>query len=142
MKLHSLTKHTDKKKKRVGRGYGSGKGGHTSGRGNNGQNSRAGGRLRPTFEGGQNELVHRLPILRGGKRAKLGKKVHILSLQALNKFDDGAVVSYDSLMEKGLVKKGQKVKILNKGKLEKKIKLDGISASKSVISILKGKEIK
>ncbi len=67
MDLASLTKITQKPKKRVGRGYGSGKGGHTTGRGAKGQKVR--GRLRPTFEGGQLPLVRRLPR-RGGFRSR------------------------------------------------------------------------
>lgn len=59
MDLSNLTKITRRAKKRVGRGYGSGKGGHTTGRGAKGQKVRSS--LRPTFEGGQLPLVRRLP---------------------------------------------------------------------------------
>lgn len=128
-KLSHLSKIMTKRKKIVGRGYGSGKGGHCSGRGMNGQNSRAGANLRPTFEGGQNELIHRLPVLRGRKRAKRTEEVVRLYLSHLNKFKDGDVVSYESLITKKLILKGQKVKILNRGKLDKKITIDNIKMS-------------
>ena len=66
MKLHDLRpdEGSTKKRKRVGRGTGSGKG-KTSGRGTKGQNSRSGGNVRLTFEGGQLPLVKRLPKMRG-----------------------------------------------------------------------------
>ncbi|KKW05994.1 MAG: 50S ribosomal protein L15 [candidate division CPR1 bacterium GW2011_GWC1_49_13] len=63
MELSELTKLKRKTKKRVGRGYGSGKGGHTTGKGAKGQKIR--NKLRPTFEGGQLPLVRRLPRKRG-----------------------------------------------------------------------------
>uniref|UniRef100_A0A831Z1B9 50S ribosomal protein L15 n=1 Tax=candidate division WWE3 bacterium TaxID=2053526 RepID=A0A831Z1B9_UNCKA len=64
MHLHELSKIVGGRKKRVGRGYGSGKGGHTTGRGAKGQKVR--GRIRATFEGGQLPLVRRLPRQRRG----------------------------------------------------------------------------
>lgn len=62
IELHRLTKIAGKRKKRVGRGYGSGKGGHTTGRGAKGQKIR--GKIKLTFEGGQLSLVRRLPRLK------------------------------------------------------------------------------
>ena len=69
MELHKLSRIVAGKKKRVGRGYGSGKGGHTTGRGAKGQKVR--NRVRPAFEGGQLPLVRRLPR-RGGFRSRKG----------------------------------------------------------------------
>lgn len=63
MELHSLSKIVKKAKKRVGRGYGSGKGGHTTGRGTKGQKAR--GKVKATFEGGQLSLAKRLPRKKG-----------------------------------------------------------------------------
>jgi large subunit ribosomal protein L15 len=71
MELHELTKIVKRRKKRVGRGYGSGKGGHTTGRGAKGQKIR--NKLRPSFEGGQLPLVRRLPR-RGGFRSRKGSQ--------------------------------------------------------------------
>lgn len=66
MELEKLTKISSGGKKRVGRGYGSGKGGHTTGRGAKGQKVR--GKIKLVFEGGQLPLVRRLPR-RGGFRS-------------------------------------------------------------------------
>lgn len=71
MELNKLSKVVRGAKKRVGRGYGSGKGGHTTGRGSKGQKAR--GKVRSTFEGGQLPLVRRLPR-RGGFRPYRAKK--------------------------------------------------------------------
>ena len=71
MKLNSLFKVVRGAKKRVGRGYGSGKGGHTTGRGAKGQKAR--GKVKPTFEGGQLPLVRRIPK-KGGFRPHRTKK--------------------------------------------------------------------
>ncbi|NIT03832.1 hypothetical protein GTO10_02770 [Candidatus Saccharibacteria bacterium] len=68
MELHKLSKIVKKAKKRVGRGYGSGRGGHTVGRGSKGQKAR--GSVKPTFEGGQLPLVKRLPKKGGFKSRK------------------------------------------------------------------------
>ena len=76
MELNELSRVATGKKKRVGRGYGSGKGGHTTGRGAKGQKIR--NRVRPGFEGGQLPLARRLPRLGGfrihGKKAKQGPR--------------------------------------------------------------------
>lgn len=129
MTLSQLPKTTDKRKKRVGRGYGSGKGGHTSGRGMNGQNSRAGSHLRSTFEGGQTELIHRLPRLRG-RHGNNGEATYVITLSMLqNKFKENDTVDYKALVKAGILKEGQKAKILSKGKIEKKITIKGIPMS-------------
>ena len=67
MELHKLSRIVAGKKKRVGRGYGSGKGGHTTGRGAKGQKIR--GRIPAIFEGGQLPLIRRLPR-KGGFRSR------------------------------------------------------------------------
>lgn len=74
MELSSLSKVVRGAKKRVGRGYGSGKGGHTTGRGSKGQKAR--GKVKPTFEGGQLPLARRIPRKRGfrPRRTKKGSK--------------------------------------------------------------------
>jgi len=71
MELNKLPKIIGKRKKRVGRGYGSGKGGHTTGRGAKGQKARS--KIKPTFEGGQLSLVRRLPR-KGGFRPHRARK--------------------------------------------------------------------
>lgn len=128
MKLNKLPKLVGKKKKRLGRGYGSGRGGHTVGRGTKGQKAR--GRVKAGFEGGQLPLSRRLPQ-RGGFRSIHGKPA-VLNLDALTAFRKGETVSPETLKEKGLVKKipSEGIKILSEGKA-KPLKFKGIKFSAS-----------
>lgn len=119
-----------KERKRVGRGHGSGHGG-TSGRGSNGQMSRAGGGKGPGFEGGQLPLAMRLPKLGGfvsHNRVEYAV-VNVGRLQEL--FEDGAVVDADALQARGAIKSADKlpVKILGDGELKKKltVRVDKVS---------------
>ena len=123
MKLHEIPqgRHVRSSRKRVGRGTGSGKG-KTCGRGTKGYNARSGGGVHPTFEGGQLPLVKRLPKLRGFKRRQ---KINYaaVSLEALQeKFEDGAAVSLEALVDRGLARNLQEpIVILGPGKLTKKL---------------------
>lgn len=130
MALHELPKLKGKKRsaKRVGRGYGSGKGGHTVGRGAKGQKAR--GKVKLGFEGGQLPLYKRLPHKKGFKRA-FRDEVAILNVEQLEKFDAGSVVSPQSLIEAGFFKDIPKggVKILGDGEIEKKLIIEGVKLS-------------
>ena len=119
-----------KKRKRVGRGPGSGHG-KTSGRGHKGQGQRAGFSRHPTFEGGQMPLVRRIP--KRGFNNKWGDVVAILNLCDLEAaFSDGDEVSLENLKEKNLVKGTFDVlKILGDGELTKKLKVSAHRFSKS-----------
>ncbi len=129
-----LTK-TTKNKKRVGRGYGSGKGGHTVGRGTKGAKSRTGYKLpRPGFEGGQMPLSRRLPKMKGFSRKYFQNKqnVVLVKLDQLNTFKDGDTVDIESLVKAGIIKntkKPQTVKILSDGEITKKITVSGLKIS-------------
>lgn len=126
--------------KRVGRGVSAG-GGKTAGRGTKGQNSRAGHNIPNRHEGGQTPLSMRLPKLPGFK--KTTKKPTILTLDIISlNYKDGETISVETLERKGLIKKGQRVKILNSGKLSVKVKLENIPASKSVISLISSEKPK
>lgn len=136
--LNKLTK-TTKKAKRVGRGYGSKKGGHTATRGQKGQKSRSGYKSpRKGFEGGSMPLSRRIPKLKGFSRGYFNSKVknNILNLSDLNdNFNSGDTVDIESLVEKGLINISSKltsIKILGKGDLTKKISIKGIPVSASV----------
>ena len=126
MKLDGLMiiKGNKRPSKRIGRGRGSGKGMHTVGRGNKGQKAR--NTVPLGFEGGQSPLYKRLPRL-GGFVPRRRRTPTIVDLSKFNIFDDGAQVTPDSLMEKGIIRRITKhgVKILSDGKLEKKIVLKG-----------------
>ncbi|MCM8818695.1 MAG: 50S ribosomal protein L15 [Candidatus Omnitrophica bacterium] len=121
MKLHQLRppEGARHKKKRVGRGDSSGHGG-TSTRGHKGHKARSGYRLPFNFEGGQMPLVRRLPK-RGFTHIKK-YKVEIVNLNQIEKkFQETEEVNIETLKEKGLIKKGNFVKILGEGNLTKKL---------------------
>ena len=131
MKLSELESPKSlKKKKRVGRGDGSGHG-TTSGRGTKGQLSRSGGKTRMGFEGGQMPLQRRVPHLKGFKNIR--KKVfNIVNVGDLEDFKEGTTVDYKVLGEKGLMmKKDSPLKVLGTGELSKKltVKANAFSAS-------------
>lgn len=104
---------------RVGRGHGSGNG-KTAGKGHKGQKARSGGSVRPGFEGGQMPLYRRLPK-RGFKNPNHLEIVGI-NVDLLNRFEDGAVVTVQSMIEAGIIKNPRDgVKVLGKGDLTKKL---------------------
>ncbi|MGI6454659.1 MAG: 50S ribosomal protein L15 [bacterium] len=129
MYIGELNKPPRSKKKRVGRGPGSGIG-KTSGRGMNGQHSRSGSGHRAWFEGGQMPLQRRLP--KRGFKSLNRVEYQLVNLQALDRFEDGATVDPKTLMEKGLIKKADAlVKILGNGDISKKITVQADKFSKS-----------
>ncbi len=133
MKLHELKapKGASRAPKRKGRGTGTGNG-TTSGRGMNGQNSRSGGGTRLGFEGGQMPLYRRIP--KRGFNNIFAKEVAIVNVEALNKFEDGAVVTPDLLVAEGLIKsKLDAVKVLGSGVLGKKLTVQANKFSKSAV---------
>ena len=141
MRLHDLkpadgSKH---RRKRIGRGPGSGRGGHTSTRGQKGQGSRSGSSTRPGFEGGQLPLARRLPK-RGFNNKKFATLYIPVNLESLNHFDDGATVDEAALRAAGLVKgRGDGVKILGQGELEKKLNVKAAAFSASARAAIEGK---
>ena len=125
---------------RKGRGAGSGNG-KTAGRGHKGQKARSGGGVRPGFEGGQTPLYRRIP--KRGFKCRNSKEIVGINLSALERFEDGATVTVETLMEAGVVKNPRDgVKILGSGELTKKltVQVDAFSASaKEKIEALGGK---
>ena len=131
MKLHELQPAVGAKKspKRVGRGTGSGLG-RNSGKGEKGQNSRTGGGVRPGFEGGQMPLYRRLP--KRGFTNIFAKEYAVINIDRLNVFENGAVVTPELLLEKGIVSKlYDGVKILGNGDLEKSLTVKATKFSKT-----------
>jgi len=128
MQIHQLKpKNKTKKAKRVGRG---GKRGTYSGKGLKGQKSRAGRTTHPIIR----DYIKKFPKLKGYRSNKLDK-IEIVNLGDLNVFDDSVVVNPQALIDKGLIRriKGKvpKVKILAKGELKKKIKIEDCEFSKT-----------
>ena len=120
-----------KKRKRVGRGHGSGHGG-TSGRGMNGQASRAGGTKGPGFEGGQTPLAMRLPKLPGFNNINRKEYLPVNVSRLESKYEAGETVDHASLVEKGIIKhEDALVKVLGDGEITKAltVNVDKVSAS-------------
>ena len=113
---------------RVGRGHGAGNG-KTAGKGHKGQKARSGA-PRPGFEGGQMPLYRRLP--KRGFTNRNTKDIVSINITELNRFEDGAVVTIETLVENGVIKNPKDgVKILGNGELTKKltVKANAFSAS-------------
>src|SRR3981081_1522339 len=107
-------------RKRVGRGPGSGHG-KTATRGQKGQRARTSVNLPKTFEGGQTRLTMRTPKLRGFHN-RWKKRFAVLTRTRLNRFEDGAEIQPESLLEAGLVKDvGAGIKVLGTGDLKRKL---------------------
>lgn len=131
MKLHELTPAPGSKKKRVrvGRGLGSGLG-KTAGKGHKGQNARAGGGVRPGFEGGQMPLYRRLP--KRGFYNRFGKDYAEVNVEQLNRFDNGTEVDPVLLVEAGILKNVRDgIRILGNGTLEKSLTVKANGFTKS-----------
>ena len=132
MKLHELSPAfgSTKEAKRIGRGHGSGNG-KTAGKGHKGQKARAGRGIRAGFEGGQMPMTRQLPK-RGFSNYRYRKDIATISLDKLNGFENGSVITVEELKAKGLVKNrfdGVKV-LLGNEKLNVAVTLKGIAASK------------
>ena len=104
-------------------GRGKAAGGAKSGRGMKGQRSRAGFRARAGFEGGQTPLYQRLPKGRGTKQSFASQVKHpaVLTVQQLRRYRDGEVVGLGVLRRAGLVGRYQRVKLIGRGGLDKKL---------------------
>jgi len=120
VKEHELTPSpgATKSRKRVGRGDASGHGSY-SGRGIKGQKARAGGRVRPGFEGGQNPLVKKLPQKRGFVNP-FRVEFDVVNVAELNHFEAGSVVTPELLVSAKVLKSAAKpVKILADGEVDR-----------------------
>ena len=142
MKLHELrpAPGSTTAPKRLGRGTGSGLG-KTSGKGHKGARARSGGGKGPGFEGGQMPLTRRVP--KRGFTNVFSKEYVTVNVERLDIFEDGAVVTVESLMSAGIIKKTlDGVKILGGGELTRKltVKADKFTESaKEKIEALGGK---
>ena len=118
--LHELKVHTGSRKRRkvVGRGLGSGHGTYST-RGAKGQGARKSGTVRPGFEGGRQPIIRQTPKLRGFT-SRHGKFT-VVAIGSLNKFENGATITTETLLAQKLVKNLNKVKLVAGGTLTKKL---------------------
>lgn len=134
MELSKLQKQLGKIKsvKRVGRGCGSGKGMHTTGRGAKGQKARTGSRPPLGYEGGQEPLFKKLPHIGGFKNYR-SKEIVGVSLKDFNSFKKGSIVTPQDLVKEGILRSVPKrgVKVLSNGALEKELTFSGFLMSAS-----------
>lgn len=120
-----------KKRKRIGRGPGSGHG-KTATKGHKGQAARSGGTKSPWFEGGQQPLTRRVP--KRGFKNIFRKDYSIVNLESLARFDADMVISPQSLREAGVVKRsGSLVKILSDGELTKPLVVSAHKFSRKAV---------
>jgi len=117
-----------KKRKRLGRGPGSGTG-KTSGKGHKGQKARSGGGTRPGFEGGQNPIYRRLPK-RGFNNAYFTVKYQILNLSDLEKLETSEVTP-ESLKKDGVLSRNLPFKVLGTGEIKRALKIKAHKVSQS-----------
>ncbi|MEK7091153.1 MAG: uL15 family ribosomal protein [Patescibacteria group bacterium] len=135
MDINKLPKIITRPKKRVGRGMGSGKGSHTAGRGTKGQKAR--GKVPILYEGTKTKksLVKRIPMLRGKGKFKAKTGQVILHLGDLADLPAKFEVTLESLIKKGLLKKGTKrVKILSGGEAKQALVIK-VPASARVVKL-------
>ena len=115
--------------KRKGRGHATGNG-KTAGRGHKGQKARSGGGTRIGFEGGQMPLARRIP--KRGFNNIFAKPLEAINVSALDKFEDGAVVDAQALLDAGILSKCRYgVKILGRGEVTKKLTVKASAFSES-----------
>ena len=120
------SKHSDNFRR--GRGHGSGNG-KTAGKGHKGQKARSGA-PRPGFEGGQMPLYRRIP--KRGFTCRNSKEIVGINVDALNRYEDGAVVTVETMIETGLVSNPRDgVKILGNGEVTKKLTVKANAFSES-----------
>lgn len=138
MDLHELRppEGARTRKRRIGRGTGSGRG-KTSGRGQKGQLARSQG-FRLGFEGGQMPLAQRLPKL-GGFKNPFKKVYAVVNLSKLNRFQDGVTVEAKDFYEAGLARTGMDVKLLGAGTLRRKLTITAHAASESARAAIEAK---
>ncbi len=128
-RLQSLLAITKRTNKRVGRGYGSGKGGHTSTRGMKGQNSRNGGKRPLWFEGGQLPLIKRLPMWRGKGKLESFERTAAVSLTELSKMQ-ATNVSLDTLkLEKVIAQRFRGAKVVAHGSVKRPVVVTGLKVT-------------
>jgi len=134
MRIHELSpmRGSIKKRKRVGRGPGSGHG-KTACRGHKGQNSRSGGGVRPGFEGGQMPLQRRLP--KRGFNNIFKKKYALINIKGLSRFEPDSILDVETLIDAGMVKRvNDGIKLVGDGEISHPLVIKVHKASKTAVA--------
>ena len=134
MRIHELSpmRGSIKKRKRVGRGPGSGHG-KTACRGHKGQKSRSGGGVRPGFEGGQMPLQRRLP--KRGFTNIFKKKYALINIKGLSRFEPDSILDVEAFKKAGLVKRpNDGIKLVGDGNISHSLVVKVDKASKTAIA--------
>ena len=134
MRIHELSpmRGSIKKRKRVGRGPGSGHG-KTACRGHKGQNSRSGGGVRPGFEGGQMPLQRRLP--KRGFTNIFKKKYALINIKGLSRFEPDSILDVETLIDAGMVKRvNDGIKLVGDGEISHPLVIKVHKASKTAVA--------
>ncbi|MHC4253819.1 MAG: 50S ribosomal protein L15 [Planctomycetota bacterium] len=133
--VHKAAGTPRKKRKRVGRGPGSGRG-KTATRGHNGARSRSGWKARLAYEGGQMSLVRRLPK-RGFNNAAFREAYEVVNVKSLARFDAGSTVGPEELRAAKVARTPAKIKILAEGELDRALTVRAHKFSKSAAEKIK-----
>ncbi|MFN8336550.1 MAG: 50S ribosomal protein L15 [Cyclobacteriaceae bacterium] len=137
MKLHTLkpAEGSTKTNKRLGRGQGSG--GSTAGRGHKGAKSRSGYSKKFGFEGGQMPLQRRVPKFGFKNNDKIYyKAVNLDALEKIAEKNKGAELSFDLLVNNGIIGKNDKIKVLGRGELKSKVNVQAHAFSETAIKAI------
>lgn len=127
--LSQLRSIVSRSKKRVGRGVGSGKGQHTSGRGTKGQRARKSGNAPLWFEGGQLPIIKRMPMLRGKKRFNVVRPTAEITLTEINNMK-AETITLDALkLERVIAPAFKKAKIVNTGSITRKVTIGDVKVT-------------
>ncbi|MEM9737914.1 MAG: 50S ribosomal protein L15 [Bacteroidota bacterium] len=137
MELHTLqpAEGAIKKRKIIGRGQGSGKGG-TATRGHKGAQSRSGYKTRPNFQGGQLPLHMSAPKMAKRNTQAKYKSINLDTLEMIAEKSAKSTITADLLIAHGLFKKGEKYKILGKGSLTKQLTVNAHACSRSAREVI------
>lgn len=138
MQLHELYPFQEERKnrRRIGRGSGSGWG-KTAAKGHKGQNARAGGGVRPGFEGGQMPLARRLPK-RGFNNTMFKAEYEVINLDRLvEAFDGKDAISLEDIYARGLAKNGAAIKVLGRGEISVAVTVEAHKFSASAVEKIK-----
>jgi large subunit ribosomal protein L15 len=134
--FHTLKSISHPEKKRIGRGIGSGQGGHTSTRGTKGQKARTGVTVPLWFEGGQLPLIKRMPMWRGKGRFNVVRPTAEITLSDLEAIKADTVSLETLKIQKLIDARFKKAKIIATGTLSRAVTIQGIPATKAAAAAI------